>query len=68
MCRILRYDPRQRRYLGGPQEWFGAGSGRSIWGTGGGLVHIVVDVFAFLDVDHLKQIRSKFQLFNIAGL
>ena len=54
--------------MGGPQEWFGAGSGRSIWGTGGGLVHIVVHVFDFLYVDHLKKIRSKFQLLNIAGL
>ena len=32
MYRFLRCDPRQLRYLGGPQEWFGAGSGRSIWG------------------------------------
>ena len=32
MWRFLSYDPRQLRYLGDSQEWFGAGSGRSIWG------------------------------------
>ena len=68
MWRFLRYTPRQLRYLGGSQEWFGAGPGRSIGGAGGGLVHIVVHAPDFIDVDHLKEIRSKFQLLNVTAL
>lgn len=37
-------------------------------GTGGGLLHIVVHALDFIDVGYLKQIRSQFQLLNIAAL
>lgn len=37
-------------------------------GAGGGLVHIVVHAVDFIDVGYLKQIRSQFQLLNIAAI
>ena len=46
------------------RAWAGARFG----GAGGGLVHIVVHAPDSIDVDHLKKIRSKFQLLNIAAL
>jgi hypothetical protein len=41
--------------------------GARVGGTGGGLLHIVVQALDYIDVDHLKKIRSKFQLLNIAA-